>query len=178
MTWRHSGCKSLLTRPLTPLEEVSDWFHPYVKEAQAQRLAVREAMGLPLLPKVPGLPPSGEEKYDKQQPGGIMAAVNISEESDGGKNIMDVLPELIKIAKAGNIVKQMADYLVSKGWTEEDWVHQSTRYLYRVNSSVILAVRNTIRDIERGNIQTGNDFEDIGAQFVSAMKTRKKHGYP
>ena len=76
VTWRHSDCKGLIARPQTPLEEVSDWLRPYVKEAQAQRLAAREAIGLPLLPKVDGLPPSGEEKYDKQQPGGTFGTSN------------------------------------------------------------------------------------------------------
>lgn len=76
VTWRHSECKGLISRPLTPLEEISDWLRPYVSEARKQKETAREAVGLPLLPKVPGLPPSGEEKYDKQEPGGTFGTSN------------------------------------------------------------------------------------------------------
>ena len=76
VTWRHSDCKGLISRPQTPLEEVGEWLRPYVKEAQDQRTAAREAMGLPPLPKVDGLPPSGEDKYEKQEPGGTFGTSN------------------------------------------------------------------------------------------------------
>lgn len=50
-TWRHSECKGLI-------------YHS-INESEA----------------VPGMPPSGEEKYSKQEPGGTMSAVNIAEDS-------------------------------------------------------------------------------------------------
>src|SRR5512137_1151861 len=67
VTWRHSECKGLIARPSTPLEEVSDWLRPYVKEAQEERDAARKALGLP---------PSGELKYNKQEPGGTFGTSN------------------------------------------------------------------------------------------------------
>lgn len=68
VTWRHSECKGLIARPETPIEEISSWLRPYVEEARKQRAAARE---------VYGMPPSGEEKYDKQEPGGQMSAINV-----------------------------------------------------------------------------------------------------
>jgi len=76
VTWRHNKCKGLLARPQTPSEKIGEWIRPYVKEARKQRSAAREAMGLPNLPKVDGLPPSGEEKYFTQQPGGTFGTSN------------------------------------------------------------------------------------------------------
>ena len=176
LTWRHSECKGLIERKEDPLESFAEWLRPSIEEYRAQKHDAKAKLRESEV--VPGMPPSGEEKYNKQEPGGTMMAVNLAETGEGGKSIMDVLPELIKIAKSGDIVKRMAEYLISQGWTEEDWAHQSTRYLYRVNSSVVLAVRNAIRDIEHGNARTENDFEDVGADFTSVLKTRKKHGYP
>jgi hypothetical protein len=118
VTWRHSECKGLIARPETPVEQISDWLRPYVKEARQVRKLARKQMGLKedLMPgvadkdtmdsiktlgsggypqgvpgsgdenlgdkefglqeNVVGLPPSGEEKYSKQEPGGTMSAVN------------------------------------------------------------------------------------------------------
>ena len=53
-TWRHSDCKGLIQR----FDENS------IDE------------------NVAGLPPSGEEKYNKQEPGGTMVAVNVNETSN------------------------------------------------------------------------------------------------
>lgn len=78
ITWRHAECKGLICRPETPLEEIVSWLRPYVQEAREQRKATREAMGLPALSKVEGLPPSGCEKYDKQEPGGTFGTSNSS----------------------------------------------------------------------------------------------------
>ncbi len=61
-TWRHSDCGGLIARPVTPLEEVSSWLQPYVKEARAQRNEIRREMGLAELPD--------------DEPGGTMSAVN------------------------------------------------------------------------------------------------------
>lgn len=74
VTWRHSDCKGLIARPETPIEEIGSWLRPYVQEARDDRKAARKALGMP--ENVVGLPPSGEEKYDKQQQEGPMAAVN------------------------------------------------------------------------------------------------------
>lgn len=73
-TWRHSECKGLISRPETPLEQLSDGLKPYVKEARQMRKLARKQMGID--ENVVGLPPSGEEKYSKQEPGGTMSAVN------------------------------------------------------------------------------------------------------
>ena len=67
ITWRHQECKGLIARPSTPLEEISDWLRPGVEEARKQRNSAREAMELP---------PSGEEKYNKQEPGGEFGTSN------------------------------------------------------------------------------------------------------
>ena len=74
ITWRHSECKGLIARPETPLEQISTGLRPYVKEARQIRKLARKQMGM--AENVAGLPPSGEEKYSKQEPGGTMAAVN------------------------------------------------------------------------------------------------------
>lgn len=62
VTWRHSDCKGLIARPETPLEEIDDWFRPYVKESRIQRQEAREKLGYAPLPS--------------EEPGGTMAAVN------------------------------------------------------------------------------------------------------
>jgi hypothetical protein len=62
VTWRHSDCKGLISRPETPLEEVVDWLRPYVEEARKQRMEARAALGYAELPS--------------KEPGGTMSAVN------------------------------------------------------------------------------------------------------
>ncbi len=64
VTWRHSDCKGLIARPQTPLERVDDWLKPFVKEAQEERQAARQELGLAPLPT--------------EEPGGTMSAVNTS----------------------------------------------------------------------------------------------------
>ena len=87
VTWRHSDCKKLIARPKTPIEDVSTWLRPYVSEAHNQRHEARKVLGMESITQgfAPNdatekseLPPSGHEKYDKQQPGGTMSAVNTS----------------------------------------------------------------------------------------------------
>ena len=79
VTWRHSDCKGLIDRPEEPLENFAEWLRPSIEEVRAQRRVARENMGLKIESEVvPGMPPSGEEKYLKQEPGGTMCAVNIS----------------------------------------------------------------------------------------------------
>ena len=46
ITWRHSGCKGLISRPQTPLENISDWILPFVKEYQDNRQEVRKNLGM------------------------------------------------------------------------------------------------------------------------------------
>ena len=62
ITWRHSTCKNLISRPETPLEKINDWLCPYVVEARKQRNEARQALGYAPLPS--------------DEPGGQMAAVN------------------------------------------------------------------------------------------------------
>jgi hypothetical protein len=81
-TWRHSDCKGMISRPETPIEKINDWLRPYVTEARNQRHAARKALEFGTVKEseaVPGMPPSGEEKYKKQEPGGTMSAVNLDE---------------------------------------------------------------------------------------------------
>lgn len=91
ITWRHSDCKGLIARPETPLEEVASWLRPYVKEAQNQRQAARKALGMIANESinVDGMPISGHEKYDRQQPEGPMAAVNTSGLEESGRSEKD-----------------------------------------------------------------------------------------
>ena len=91
LTWRHSECKGLIARPETPDENVAEWLRPYVKEAREERKAARKALGMKEMVERgfapedqtqqndPSIPPSGEVKYSKQEPGGTMSAVNIEE---------------------------------------------------------------------------------------------------
>ena len=76
VTWRHSDCKGMISRPETPLEQVHRGLQPYVAEAREQRRKARQALGLesvqkgfpPLdvLPNHPdNLPLSGDKKYCK-----------------------------------------------------------------------------------------------------------------
>ena len=134
ISWRHSECKGLIARPATPMEQISDWFKPYVKEANQVRKLARKKLEMneDLMPEVPdndtmdsiktlgkgghpqggpstgdqnlgdkefglqenvaGLPPSGEEKYLKQEPGGTMAAVNIEETTVENKEVQILSP--------------------------------------------------------------------------------------
>ncbi len=46
ITWRHSECKGLISRPETPVEQIADWLKPYVKEARQVRKLARKQMGL------------------------------------------------------------------------------------------------------------------------------------
>jgi hypothetical protein len=69
LTWRHAECGGLIARPETPLEEIVSWLQPYVQTAREERNAARKALGLP---------PSGEVKYSKQEPGGTFSAANSS----------------------------------------------------------------------------------------------------
>lgn len=70
VTWRHSDCGGLISRPETPLEEISKWLRPYVKEARRIRKETKEKLG------VNGLPLGGEKKYNKQEPGGTFGTSN------------------------------------------------------------------------------------------------------
>lgn len=72
LTWRHSDCKGLIKRPDTPLEEIADWLRPYAEEARKLKKEARKALGLD-----EDLPPSGEEKYSKQEPGGTFGTANV-----------------------------------------------------------------------------------------------------
>lgn len=72
VTWRHSDCHGLINRPEEPLDDVVDWIRPYVEEARKWRHLEREKRGL----TNENLPPSGEEKYYKQEPGGTMGTAN------------------------------------------------------------------------------------------------------
>jgi len=74
LTWRHSDCKGLINRPETPLEEISTWIRPYVEEARKIRKETRIKRGI----EKESLPISGEEKYNKQEPGGQISAINIA----------------------------------------------------------------------------------------------------
>ena len=38
VTWRHSDCKGMISRPETPLDQVASWLRPYVKEARDQQI--------------------------------------------------------------------------------------------------------------------------------------------
>jgi len=174
VTWRHSDCGGLIDRPEEPLENFAEWLRPSIEETRAQKREARKKLGIS-----ESLPPSGEEKYLKQVDNEMpMSAVNVREKSEKGKSIMDVLPELVKIAKSGDIVEKMADYLISQGWTEEDWIHQSKRYLYRVNTAVINNIGNMLRDNDRGQKRTKGNDSNLGSEFEDALKTRNKHGYP
>jgi len=70
MTWRHSDCKGRIDRPEEPLDNVAEWLRPYVEEFRAKRRKFKKSVD-------EKLPPSGEKKYNKQEPGGTMSAVNI-----------------------------------------------------------------------------------------------------
>jgi hypothetical protein len=82
LTWRHIKCKKLISSN----NIVTELLRHSVEEAREIRKLARKNKGLmkevdenPILPKVDGLPISGEKKYNKQEPGGQMAAVNIEE---------------------------------------------------------------------------------------------------
>lgn len=94
--------------------------------------------------------------------------------SKNGKSIISVLPELIRISKQGDLKNQIAQYLISQGWSEDDWSHQATRYLAHVNSGFVNGVRNALRDKDLG-ISSGNDSDEIASQFSHALKSRKKY---
>ena len=88
VTWRHSDCKGMISRPETPLDQVASWLRPYVKEARDQRHNARKALDMEAVTngfapedqtEKTDLPPSGESKYSKQEPEGPMSAVNIEE---------------------------------------------------------------------------------------------------
>lgn len=88
VTWRHSDCKSVISRPETPLEQINRGLRPYVAEARQQRMEARQALGLESVVNgftpddktlaEPDLPVGGEKKYNKQEPEGPMSAVNTS----------------------------------------------------------------------------------------------------
>ncbi len=74
VTWRHSDCKGLISRPETPMEQISREWRPFIAAAQQQRKQARKALGLesvtrgfpPLdvLPEHPNdLPLGGDKKY-------------------------------------------------------------------------------------------------------------------
>jgi|FAXJ01.1.fsa_nt_gi hypothetical protein len=174
-TWRHSDCKGMIARPETPIEKINDWLLPYVVEARAERHAARKAMGLKTVTEseaVPGMPPSGEEKYNKQEPGGTMSAVNIEEDGIPPNSIVDVLPQLIRIAEEGNMGDRMAAFLLKQGWTEDDWAHESVRYLYGVDSSIISQIRIAIRNYGRGI----NNKSETATALRRMLAARKKYG--
>ena len=93
-----------------------------------------------------------------------------------GKSIMDVLPTIIKIAKEGDIIDKIAEYLISQGWTEEDWAHQSIRYLANVNSSITNSIRNSIRNNDRGQPNDQGLYSDLASDFKKSLRNRKKYG--
>ncbi len=74
ITWRHSDCKGMISRPETPLEQINRGLRPYVEEAREQRHKARQALGIeavekgfPPLDVIPDdandLPLSGDKKY-------------------------------------------------------------------------------------------------------------------
>ena len=73
VTWRHSDCKGMISRPETPLEQINRGLQPYVAEAREQRRKARQAMGLEAVERgftpddktmaEPDLPLTGDDKY-------------------------------------------------------------------------------------------------------------------
>jgi hypothetical protein len=75
------------------MKEIVDFITPLIKEAQEQRQKARQALGVGVEAvergftpddktlEEPSLPIGGEKKYNKQEPGGQMTAVNIEENS-------------------------------------------------------------------------------------------------
>jgi hypothetical protein len=168
-TWRHSDCKGLIARPETPLEEVNQWIRPYVSEARKQRNEARKELGY-------DNDLGGYEPLAKDNPSSAMMAVNTTnlttEEDKQGKSIMDVLPQLIKIAEEGTMAEKMAAFLLQEGWTEDDWAHESIRYLYGVDAALTTQIRNAIRGSDRG---VKNKSETATA-LRRMLAARKKYG--
>lgn len=74
-TWRHSECKGLIDRPEQPLEEFAKWLQPIIKAARDSKKSAQ--LTKEVLPPEGDLPVGGEEKYLKQQPGGMMSTCNV-----------------------------------------------------------------------------------------------------
>ena len=168
-TWRHSDCKGLIARPETPLEEVNQWLRPYVAEARKQRNEARKELGY-------DNDLGAYEPLAKDNPSSTMMAVNTTnlttEEDKPGKSIVDVLPQLIKIAEEGTMAEKMTAFLIQQGWTENDWAHESIRYLYGVDSALITQVRNAFRSSERGI----KNRSETAADLRRMLAARKKYG--
>ena len=144
-TWRHSDCKGLIARPETPLEKINDWIRPYVAEARKQRHEARQALGMKPVTEseaVPGMPPSGEEKYSKQQPGGTMAAVNVSEagnvsEKEENKIIpprsaVDFFDKSVLLSNSSN---RAVNISVTEFTSMVDDVNSVKKYFIRINNA-------------------------------------------
>ena len=92
-TWRHSDCGGMIYRPETEdlipgvsdrnttdgLKQLGDGGFPSSGPGSGDQYLGDKEFGLE--ENEAGLPPSGEEKYSKQEPGGEMMAVNIAEGS-------------------------------------------------------------------------------------------------
>jgi len=70
------------------MKELTYFIAPFITEAREQRHDARKALGLEVVTQgfapedqteKTDLPPSGEEKYNKQEPTGPMSAVNLEE---------------------------------------------------------------------------------------------------
>jgi hypothetical protein len=81
------------------MKEINDFIIPLLKEAHDQRHSARKALGMETITRgfapndqtsQSNLPPSGEKKYNKQEPEGPMSAVNTSGlEEETGKSERD-----------------------------------------------------------------------------------------
>lgn len=183
VTWRHSDCKGLIERPEEPIENFAEWVRPSLEGVrELRKLAKSKLKSEEILPPKGDLPIGGEEKYNKQEPGGMMSTCNVDgpawgESSEHNKkSIMDVLPTMLKIAKTGNITDRITEYLISQGWSEMDWAHESIRYLTQVNTAFINKVRNSLRDNDRGQWNPADD--ELAQSLSRTIAARKKCGYP
>lgn len=67
------------------------------------------------------------------------------------KNILDVLPEMIRIAKEGNEFDRISRMLEAAGWTEMD-LWREVKKLY-TGAEFTLTLQNRFRDITRHNMR-------------------------
>lgn len=87
----------------------------------------------------------------------------------------ELAPELLRIAEDGDTIDRVVRFLKSKGYTEADVARESQKLVY-LSEAFLLAVRNRIRDIERGQVPSNSQSQELIyglRQFVKQSRRRK-----
>ena len=87
----------------------------------------------------------------------------------------ELAAEILRIAEDGDTIDRVVKFLMSRGYTEADVARELKKLVY-VGEDFMLTVRNRIRDIERGQVPSNSQAQELIygiRQFVKQSRRRK-----